>query len=173
MGKFSSLGVRELVRGICSTSRATAERCEDFDREGGLVAIGILPLSSEAEKWAQSESCDGIVLYMYELEDGGGIDRCFSKRIQDIVNQMEDASVNTKTRLFSDDFPVTSELGVATCYNIYDDVENHLVLKIFIFVSGEEVDAKTCCFSTRSYVKEWAAANGLWTPKLALKPARV
>ena len=152
--------------------RAKAAECSDFDTEGGLIAVGVLPCLKEFEQFTESTMDDGIVLYMYALEEHGRIDKYFVDKAEDIVAQMSNAGFNTSTKFFSDDFPVASEMGVASCYNIYTD-DNQLCMRIFAVVSGDEVDAKTCAFAARPIIKEWAKDCGLWIPKLSRKPLRM
>jgi len=174
MGKFSTLEVREFCRSIGNLSRSTAESCDGFDVEGGLVAIGIQPVQTAVEKWANCEADDDVIaLYMYPLEHDGHIDYRFCEHIGDIEGQMHQSAENTSKRLYSEDIPVSSDLGVATCYNVYSNSDNKILLRVFVFVSGSEKEARECCYATRKFVKEWAISNGFWIPRIHYNPARL
>ena len=163
MGNDSTLRVRKLCRQICEIARSTAESRDNFVQDGGLIAIGVQPMSKEAEKRFDLETGGKIALHMYPLEEEGHINNRFFVHISDIENQMSESAKNTSTE--PNCTSAISGLGVASYYDIYLREEEDIELRLFVFVSGNEVDAKECSLAPSSFIENWAKDYGLRIPR--------
>lgn len=161
MGKFGNLTFSELCEKMVRAARFKSwdEDLKKHREKDGLIAIGVQPLTAEAEEWTGAQTGGKIALYNYPLVKDGCYGRRFRPRLGRIESDMELSARNKEKHLFSEEWPVDSDIGSTCSYEIRDYKTNEVLMRISIFVSGEVNFARECCYAARRFIGEWTQGN--------------
>ena len=179
MGKFGTLGVQEICLRMSQAARdmAYTEKLRDGIDKNGLIAVGYQTLTSDAENWTQQESGDNIILTCYPLKAKSTIHRRYFNSLRAIEDAMAKSAQKQSEHSIPKVCPEVMSIGVACAFDIRDDKDNELLMRFYIFVSGEEDFARECCLAARKAIREWSKTNTyedvrgiirpcVWTPKI-------
>ena len=164
MGKFGNSTVSELCSKMVRAARTRScdEGLKEQREEDGLIVIGIQPLTAEAEEWTGIESGGKIALHCYSLVKGKDYGRRFRPRLERIEDDMDLSAKNNETCFYSIDWPVDNDIGSTCTYEIRDYETKALLMRVGIFVSGDNDFARECCYASRKEIKKWTMdASGI------------
>ena len=178
MGKFGTLGVSDVCYKICQAARdkACAEKFKEQYDEHGMICVGVQPLSPEAEVWTELEN-KNLLLRNYPIGAMSTIHRRYFNTRNIVTDAMNASAQKQSDHDVPVIRPVVASIGVACAYDIRDNKDNELLMRFYIFVSGEEDFARECCLAARTAIREWSKANTyedvrgiirpcVWTPRI-------
>lgn len=173
MSMFAKNELRDFVGHIFDLVR---ERAISAGIKDGTIAIGIHPITPEAEAWTQAKAEDGITLMMMPLKAGRKIRDAELDQGEEIVALMKQAKANCMQSRensvpFSEVNFLAADDGYAIMYEIIEHYTVHcmyggrVALEVYVYVSTTNQDAALdALWGPESYIVEWAAANNdMWT----------
>jgi hypothetical protein len=174
MSKFANNDMQDFVGAIYGSVR---ERAISAKIKDGTIAVGIRPLTPEAEAWTQLKAEDDITLMMMPLKYGRKIRDAELDRGEEIVALMKQAKANcekdreNRVPIPDVNFLATNDNGYAIVYEVIEHYTVHcmyggrVALEVYVYVSTTNQDAALdALWGPESYIVEWAEDNGdMWT----------
>lgn len=173
MSMFAKNELRDFVGHIFDLVR---ERAISAGIKDGTIAIGIHPITPEAEAWTQAKAEDGITLMMMPLKAGRKIRDVELDQGEEIVALMRQAKANcekdreNRVPIPDVNFLAMDDNGYAIMYEIIEHYTVHCeyggraALEVYVYVGTNREAALDVIWAPESYIAEWAEANGdMWT----------
>lgn len=172
---FAKNDLQDFVGNIFDLVR---ERAISAKIKDGTIAVGIHPITPEAEAWTQLKAEDGITLMMMPLKYGRKIRDVELDQGEEIVALMKQAKANcekdreNRVPIPEVNFLATNDNGYAAAI-MYEIIEHYTVhcmyggrvaLEVYVYVGTNRDSALDAIWAPESYIAEWAEANGdMWT----------
>ncbi len=173
MSNFANNDMQDFVGTIYGLVR---ERAISAGIKDGIIAVGIRPLTPEAEAWTQLKAEDEITLMMMPLKAGRKIRDAELDQGEEIVALMRQAKANcekdreNRVPIPDVNFLAMDDSGYAIMYEIIEHYTVHCeyggraALEVYVYVGTNRDSALDAIWAPESYIAEWAEANrDMWT----------
>ncbi len=171
---FANNRLQDFVGTISGLVRESARSAKVKD---GVLAIGIHPLTPEAEAWTQFKVEEDITLMLMPLRGGRELTEAELGMGEQIVNLMHKVKDNVEADRDrgmpreSVNFVAKDGTGYAIMYEIIEHDMTHCVhggrvaLEVYIYVSPQrDLAALDELWEPEAYIADWAEANNdMWT----------
>lgn len=162
---------------VGTISGLVRERARHAKMKDGVLAIGVRPLTPEAEAWTQTKAEDDITLMLMPIREGRKLTEEELGMGEKIVNVMKKAKALAEQDRDNGvprnevNFVAKSDNGYAIYYEVIEHYTAHcayggrVALEVYVYVSHDrEETALDALWEPESYIAEWAEANGdMWT----------
>ena len=171
---FANNQLQDFVGTISGLVRDRARRVKIKD---GVLAIGIRPVTAEAEAWTQAKAEDDITLMLMPIRAGRKLTEAeldMGEKIVAVMKEAKDkAEADRDNGVPRDEvnFTAKGENGYAIYYEVIEHYTAHcahggrVALEVYVYINPTREDAAfDALWEPESYIAEWAEANGdKWT----------